>query len=110
MNVNMKWFWGVYNAPPEKRYKNFISSTADSGVVWISNKETLQVWPERVFALRIVSEEEITSLDIHKFCDILSDSSMKPCNVIQVFPTENNYYDVDDQTLLNDMLEELDRI
>lgn len=118
-----KRFFGILNASVEKRYRNFISTVVDREEVWLlENKECyttfddeekiyLLVWPEQEFAEWFSKEDETAvSIEVHEFCRRCC--KMKDNSKIQfmVFPTEKDSWVVDTETILENILEELDRV
>ena len=106
----MNKFWGVLNASPEKRYKNFISTVADMQMVWLSKEAKLSVWPEENYALQKTDAAKIVCMEVHDFCDLLKEMSNDPWSTICVFPTDKDCIEKHPSELLSDTLDELERI
>lgn len=106
----MNKFWGVWNALPEKRYRNFISTVADMQMVWLRKNEILSVWPEESYALQKTPAEKIACVEVHDFCILLEKLSYDPSSSICVFPTDKDYIEKRPHELLRDILDELERI
>lgn len=118
-----KRFFGILNASAKKRYRNFISTVADREEVWLlengegyatfddEEKIYLLVWPEQEFAKWFSKEDEnAVSIEVHEFCrrclEMKDDSKIQ----FMVFPTEKDSWVVDTETILANILEELDRV
>lgn len=118
-----KRFFGILNASAKKRYRNFISTVADREEVWLlengegyatfddEEKIYLLVWPEQDFAKWFSKEDEnAVSIEVHEFCrrclEMKDDSKIQ----FMVFPTEKDSWVVDTETILANILEELDRV
>ena len=106
----MDKFNGVRNAPPEKRYKNFVSTVVDMEKVWYCKKGTLQVWPGKDYALSQVPLQDIASLEVHNFCELLKKMRIASEDCIQVFPTNKDCFEIHPEGLLKDILDELERV
>lgn len=106
----MNKFEGVWNALPGKRYKNFISTVADTQTVWLSKNGILSVWPEESYALQITLADKIASVEVHDFCNLLKELANDPSASIRVFPTDKDHIDKHPCELLRDILDELERI
>ena len=106
----MNKFYGVWNASPEKRYRNFISTVADTQRVWLSKNEMLSVWPEESYALHKTASEKIVCVEVHDFCNTLESLSYDSSHSICVFPTDKSYIEKHPDELLRDILDELERI
>lgn len=109
---------GLLSAPPEKRYKSFISTVVDKEAVWvlsnengyatyeIENKIHLFVWPEKIFAQKFAENDIVTSIEIHDFCDRCEEVKYSNLSFL-VFYNGENAYCVDAEKLLNDIQCEL---
>lgn len=118
-----KRFFGILNASAKKRYRNFISTVADKEEVWLlengegyatfddEEKIYLLVWPEQEFAKWFSKEDEnAVSIEVHEFCrrclEMKDDSKIQ----FMVFPTEKDSWVVDTESILANILEELNRV
>ena len=112
--MNEKRLQGMMSAPPDKRYKSFLTTVADLEEVWLLSSEDgyatfdadgyihLLVWPRKEFAeLFKGNDEEVISMEIHEF--------VEQCKTIEenvrfmVFPTNDNSYVVDAGKLVDDI-------
>lgn len=112
--MNQKGIDGLVKATPEKRYKSFLTTVADTAEVWLLTSEKGQttydadgyihilVWPCKEFAQMLSGEgEEPTSMEIHEFieqCEKLDESIR-----FMVFPTKENAFVVTTETLISDL-------
>ena len=80
-------FDGLMNAAPHKRYKSFAATVAD----WES----------------VCTDKPFFKMDVHDFCDLLG---AHPDATIRVFPNGKNWTDTAAEDLLEDVLEELERV
>lgn len=105
---------GILSAPPEKRYKNFISTVVDKEEIWvlsnedgyatyeIDNKIHLLVWPEKIFAQKFAENETAESIEVHDFCDRCEEA--KRSNLLfLVFYNGKSAFCVDAEKMLNDI-------
>ena len=118
----MDELYGVMNASPEKRYKNFISKVTDNEEVWVlDNGEgyatlvqndyiSLIVYPSKEAAEFFSEGDEVMSIEVHDFVnnceETLEDSSFR----FAVYPNGKDAFIVSTQQMLEDLLEELDLI
>ena len=108
-------FDGLMNAAPHKRYKSFAATVADWESVWLDcdpnqplpEEGVISVWPEEMFAAAVCTDKPFFKMDVHEFCDLLE---AYPDATIRVFPNGKNWTDTAAEDLLEDMLEELDRV
>lgn len=119
--MNEKGLIGLLNTSPEKRYKSFLSTVADSEEVWLlSSKDGyatfdegdfihLLIWPRKEFAEMFKNEdEEAVSIEVHKFierCETLEENIR-----FMVFPTDKNSYVVTTEKLTDDITAYLDEV
>lgn len=119
--MNEKQFQGLLKAPPEKRYKSFLTTVADLEEVWLLSSEEgyatfdaddyihLLVWPYKEFAEAFQQEgEQVVSMDVHEFAE--------QCKTLEgnirfmVFPTKENAYVVDAEKFANDICDYLAQV
>lgn len=108
-------FDGLMNAAPHKRYKSFAVTVADWESVWLDcdpnqplpDESVISVWPEEMFAAAVCTDKPFFKMDVHDFCDLLG---AHPDATIRVFPNGKNWTDTAAEDLLEDVLEELDRV
>lgn len=116
--MNTKMLVGMYNAPKEKRYRSFVTRSADSGEVWLlqsiqaitdRDEDQLYVWPNKEFALMYCSSSSPVMMDVE---DFLSEcrNKLSSNTIIHVFPNHSDSYDVLLYELLDYLQEEVDRI
>lgn len=106
----MNRFDGILNAPPQKRYRNFVSTSADWEQVWLYKGDPWCVWAEREFAVHMVPEEQLVQVDVHDFCnELLSEAAAQGIS-ISVFPNGTNSQVVSAEELREALLTELERI
>ncbi len=119
--MNEKGLRGLLNTSPEKRYKSFLSTVADLEEVWLlssnegyatfdaDNYIDLLIWPRKEFAEMFKEDdEEVISIEIHQFieqCKTLDENIR-----FMVFPTNNDSYVVETETLINDINNSLDEV
>lgn len=119
----MNEYLGILSAPPEKRYKNFISTVVDREAVWLLTSDDgyatyenkgiiyLLVWPRKEFAIQFQQAGDIpTAVDIHEFCDRCKELFDSTDVNFMVFPNKENSYVVDAKRIYLDILEELERV
>lgn len=119
----MNEYLGILSAPPEKRYKNFISTVVDREAVWLLASDDgyatyddagaiyLLVWPREEFAIQFQQIGDIpTAVEIHDFCDRCKELFALSNVNFMVFPNEENAYVVDAKKIYLDILEELERV
>lgn len=105
----MNKFEGVWNASAQKRYKNFVTTTADTEEVWFCEGSKFSVWPEQEYARKLFPTEEIECMDVHDFCgSVLEKFPANEC--IYVFPNDRDAFAAEPEKLLFDIQNELDRI
>ena len=112
--MNQKRIMGLLNAPKEKRYRSFISSSCDTEEVWIAQCGTtispfeneVTVWPAREFVELFVNEGHPVVIDVHDFMEELSTIKNPNC-IVHVFPNGKDSYDVSIKKLLADIQDEL---
>ena len=93
-------FDGLMNAAPHKRYKSFAATVADWESVWLDcdpnqplpDEGVISVWPEEMFAAAVCTDKPY------------------PDATIRVFPNGKNWTDTAAEDLLEDVLEELERV
>lgn len=108
-------FDGLMNAAPHKRYKSFAVTVADWESVWLDcdpnqplpDEGVISVWQEEMFAAAVCTDKPFFKMDVHDFCDLLG---AHPDATIRVFPNGKNWTDMAAEDLLEDVLEELDRV
>lgn len=108
-------FDGLMNAAPHKRYKSFAVTVADWESVWLDcdpnqplpDEGVISVWPEEMFAAAGCTDKPFFKMDVRDFCDLLE---AHPDATIRVFPNGKNWTDTAAEDLLEDVLEELDRV
>ena len=108
-------FDGLMNAAPHKRYKSFAATVADWESVWLDcdpnqplpEEGVISVWPEEMFAAAVCTDKPFFKMDVHDFCDLLG---AHPDATIRVFPNGKSWTDTAAEDLLEDVLEELDRV
>ena len=109
----MNKFEGLMNAHPRKRYKSFVTTVADTEMVWLdgdpgqlvsTEQYPISVWPEEIFASAICSNKAIFSIEVHAFCKLLMACSNR---LICVFPNGTDQVDTTADALLADIEEEL---
>ncbi len=105
----MKKFDGIMSAPPHKRYKNLITTAADIETVWLWESDELYIWPEKIYAQGVCSQECLKNIDVHIFCEMLS-QEYALAERICVFPNGCDVFIVSPQKLLEDIQEELERV
>lgn len=119
--MNKKGLIGLLNTSPEKRYKSFLSTVADSEEVWLlSSKDGyatfdeddfihLLIWPCKEFAEMFKDDdEEVVSIEVHKFieqCEALEENIR-----FMVFPTDKDSYVVTTEILINDISAYLEEV
>lgn len=117
-------FNGILNASAEKRYRSFLNTAADGEEVWmLSGKDGyitmdidgviyLLVWPGKEYAVHFSGEDTPISIEVHDFVEQCEELLREPEQNIQfmVFPSQNDGYIVDSFTLMEDLLEELERL
>lgn len=88
----MNKFEGLMNAHPRKRYKSFVTTVADTEMVWLdcdpnqlvlTEQCPISVWPEEMFASAVCSDKAAFSIEVHEFCELLMAC---PSRSIRVFP------------------------
>lgn len=112
---------GLRKASPEKRYKSFLNTVADSGNVWLLASEEgyatidvegyiyVMVWPHREFCEFMQSEDEKpVSMEVHNFLE--NCSKLNASVRFIVFPTEANAYMVSAEQLCADIQDHLDEV
>lgn len=105
----MNKFEGVWNAAAQKRYKNFVTTVADTETVWLCEGGKLSVWPELSYAQKLFPNEKIMCMDVHDFCcSVLEKYPVTDC--IYVFPNDRDAFIAEPQNLLVDIQNELDRV
>ena len=119
---NDKRFEGLWNASAEKRYKHFITYTADNESAWLLASEEgyatveadgyihLMVWPSKEFAEACSQGDTPVEIEIHEFCERCEDMLEEEAVRFMVFPTDKDSMIVCAETLLNDLTEELERL
>lgn len=117
----------IWNAPPEKRYKNFIHTVADQEYIWLVGNESgelvaeengknfLCLWPSEAFAqiylekTNLAFDAEAFPIEITAFAEHLrSLVSMQENIQCMVFPTDKNATFISAQEILEDLNEELE--
>lgn len=73
----------------------------------LPDESVISVWPEEMFAAAVCTDKPFFKMDVHDFCDLLE---AHPDATIRVFPNGKNWTDTAAEDLLEDMLEELDRV
>lgn len=100
---------GVWNAAAQKRYKNFVTTVADTEEVWFCESGKLSVWPEESYAQKLFPTEKIMCMDVHEFCSsVLEKFPETEC--IYVFPNDRDAALTKPGKLLFDIQNELDRV
>ena len=118
-------FSGLLNAVSEKRYKHFLSITADSEYVWMvdcGNDNLLAfemegiihylAWSEKEFVEYYLNKLypkldcEIVSIEIHAFCEMLKSNK----SMFMIFPTDRDTWIVSSDELSQNIEYELARI
>ena len=119
--MNEKGIQGLLNASPDKRYKSFLTRTADSAEVWVINSPDgyatydiddewcLMLWPTEEFCKLFVDENErAEAIEIHDFLD--------RCKTVEenvrflVFPNDRDGCIVTAEQLIYDMMEYLEQV
>ena len=109
---------GLLNASPEKRYKHFISTAADTEKVWMLCNDdgfasvddeyiNLLVFPEQCFAEMFADQDVPTEIDVYDFCERCAEIRGDEKIRFAVFPNGKNATIVSAEDLLNDLKEEL---
>lgn len=112
---------GVLNATPEKRYKNFLSTVADTQEVWLlKNKEgyacyddghtNLIVYPAREYAEIFCGLDEPEMVEVHDFVDRCSELLQQDEIRFMVFPNQRDSYIVDAKKMYCDVMLALDEV
>ncbi len=117
-----KRFESLWNATAEKRYKHFITYTADCESIWLLANEDgfttidvdgyihLLVWSSKEFAEAFSKKDTPVEMEIHEFCkhceDIMNEKNFR----FMVFPTDKDAWIVSTEDLLHDLTEELEQI
>ena len=110
----MNKFEGLMKAHPRKRYKSFVTTVADTEMVWLdcdphqlvlTEQCPISVWPEEMFASAVCSDKAVFSIEVHEFCELMMAC---PNRSIRVFPNGTDYVDTTADALLADIEEELD--
>ena len=112
--LNEKAIHNLINAPAEKRYKSFLNTVTDIGIVWFSvhkenNINVMYLWPRKELCL--FNEEpinDILSIEVHTFVNVLN--SFEDNTVFNVFPNVNDSFKVGKKKLYEDIVEYLNRI
>lgn len=111
----------LLNTDPEKRYKNFISTVADRGEIWMLSSNygftsfdddfiNLLVWPLKEYSEMYQKDDFPVSIEIHNFCDRLNDILNSNRIRFMVFPNDDNAFVVEPTKLLYDITSELNKI
>ena len=105
------------NAHPRKRYKSFVTTVADTEMVWLdcdpnqlvlTEQCPISVWPEEMFASAVCSDKAAFSIEVHEFCELLI---ANPNRLIRIFPNgKDQQVDTTADVLLADIKEELDLV
>lgn len=123
--MKQEMFNGILNAASEKRYKHFLSETADSEYVWMvdcrnDNLLTFEkdgiphflAWSEKEFAEYYINKFlldlkcKVVSIEVHDFCDMLKNNKV----MYMIFPTDKNAWIVSSEELYKNLEYELARI
>lgn len=117
--MNTKMLVGMYNAPKEKRYKSFVTRSADSGEVWllqdirtltVLDESKICVWPNKEFALMYCSSATPVMMDVEDFISECREKLNINTMIVHVFPNHSDSFDILLGELLDYMQEEVDRI
>ena len=73
----------------------------------LPDEGVISVWPEEMFAAAVCTDKPFFKMDVHDFCDLLG---AHPDATIRVFPNGKNWTDTAAEDLLEDVLEELERV
>ena len=111
---------GLLKASPEKRYKSFLATAADTEEIWFLSSEDgevmleadgyihLLVWPRKEFAEMFRQDgEEAASVEVHEFieqCETQEDIRF------MVFPNDKDCYIVDAEKLAEDLNAALEEV
>lgn len=112
-------YLGLLLASPEKRFKHFITTAADTESVWmlynadgyatidIDDYVHLLVWSEKEYAHRYDPALEAEEIEVHEFCERCR--SIRPEDQVRfmVFPTDANAYVIPANDLADALEEEL---
>ncbi len=109
-----KYIKGVMSAPPEKRYKTFLTTAADTESVYVLSNdegfvmygdetvECLLVWPKKEFITFAASEDdEPFEMDVHDFIEMCREEIGD--DDVMVFPTDVDGYIVSGNSLAEDL-------
>ncbi|NCB94632.1 MAG: DUF2750 domain-containing protein [Clostridia bacterium] len=128
--MNEKEFFGVFNAPSEKRYKNFVWKVVDNEEVWMLSNEKrgcrsfedeeniyYKFWPAKEFAEYFKEDGDFSeAIEVHEFCDKLKEYFEKEDEtegkrvMLHIFPNEHDAYAVDAYTLYWDIMDALEEV
>lgn len=114
---------GVLNASPEKRYKHFLSTVADTEQVWLLKNNdgyacyddgdgysNLIVYPAREYAEMFCGSDEPELVEVHDFVDRCSELLQQDEIRFMVFPNQRDSYIVDAKKMYYDVMSALDEI
>ena len=100
--MNTKMLAGMYNASKEKRYKSFVTRSANSGEVWLlqsiqaitdRDEDQLYVWPNKEFALMYRSSATLVMMDVEDFINECR-NKLSSNTIVHVFTNHSDHYDV----------------
>ena len=116
-----KYIEGVMNASPEKRYKTFLSTAADTETVCVLSNENgfamygdetgsyLLVWPKKEFAAFFICEgDKQVELDVHDFIELCRQTIKD--EKVMVFPTNRDSFVISGENLAEDLEAFLDEV
>ncbi len=117
--LNKQAIEGLLKATPEKRYKSFLNTVADSEEVWglaaadqplaVDDDGCIRLWPYKEFCeLMPAPGHRPIALEVHEFleqCRSLEDDTR-----FSIFPTHENSYVVSAKQLCLDIQEHLDEV
>ena len=118
--MDERYFRGILEASPEKRYKSFLNKVVDLEQVWIGvpegawevskNAENyIALWPLEEFAKdNKLNVDCVQPMEIHDFLDVYQEVGRT--KQFMVFPTDRDAYMVTWERLYNDIKEHLEEI
>ena len=118
--MNERYFRGILEASPEKRYKSFLNKVVDLEQVWIGvpkgvcedskNADNyIVLWPLEEFSKENkLSIACVEPMEIHDFLDAYQE--LGKTKQFMVFPTDRDAYMVTWERLYNDIVEHLEEI
>ena len=112
--LSEKYIKSVLSAPPEKRYKTFLTKATDEESVWVLVRDEgivmhadetgayLLCWPAKEFAEIFALDGDVPcEIEVHDFISLCREEILE--EKIMVFPADNDSFVMSGTNLANDL-------